>query len=98
MLTPVLVVALCSSALTDAPRSAHLLSRGALLTQEQIEESPVELLTYRQLLGEEKRLADPPSVVGPAVLLGVGGGMALLGGIFGALSIDATNKTSSPLA
>ncbi|MFT3836939.1 MAG: hypothetical protein QM723_08075 [Myxococcaceae bacterium] len=62
----------------SSPHQARILQVEAL-TPEQIGDAPVGLLNLSQLRLEDRRLADPPSMVTPIVLASVGG-VALVGG------------------
>ena len=64
--------------LEPTPRRARIVF-AALMTSEQIADSPVERLSLSQLRIEEHRLVDPPTIVLPVVLMCVGG-TGLVGG------------------
>jgi hypothetical protein len=66
--------------LSDAPRSAHLMP-AMLMTQEQVENAPVDSLTMAQLQAEDYRLSSPPSLVAPIVMLSAGAAVLLFAGL-----------------
>jgi hypothetical protein len=82
---------------TTAPHAARLIP-AVMMTEDQLENAPVESLTLPQLHSEATRLSEPPTIAGPVAMISAGGGASLIFGALTYLCISALDRPQDPVS